>query len=200
MYIPERFKDTKKTQNQDNVYPQVEHLSLQPRNKARFQKLLRARYSAFPNLKHLQLCYYSGIWNKEHNEFRILSPHFSLQSLSIDVTPIAKKIQAGTDFKKMTKEQTFFILEVNFLNNGRQSFYLVSAHALKVLKVDTTEMKAYIQQINFVRLKITINSLQCLQFCVYKEVVFDKVNDTYCCNDNSNKGKTLHATVFKQAF
>lgn len=195
--IPESFIDTKEAQNQDNVYPQVEQLLLRPQDNTKFQKLLHTRYFAFPNLKHLQLCYYSGIWHEEHGEYRIMLPQFSLQSLSIDVTPIARKIQVAFEsIEVITMEQTMFVLEVKFLNSGRQSVYLVSAHALTVLNVDTREMKAYVQQTNFIRLKITINSLQQLRLCVYKKVLINKSNSSYLHDDKYNKGDTKHVTVF----
>lgn len=131
-------------------YPRLQKMILQATANTNYGTLLTRCGTMFPNLKYLVLHYSCGKWNEELGEFRL-----NLDKLTVDLTPIKSKMK-----------QDFFVLDVQ-LTKRKRHLYLVSLDFSFILHTDDDSLRSFFNDESYVRLCITIESLQLLELFIY---------------------------------
>lgn len=157
--VPQSFKEEQEDEDVkcDDNYSKVEKLTLRARPDTKFQALLNSSYTMFPNLKHLNLYYFCGQWKKRFSEFQLDLAEYSLESLTVDVTPI-KKYSLGN----------FFVVEVFFLNDSDRYLFKIPNDLSTVTRIQYTDLKGLTRGTDYYQVNIVINNLESLRLCKYK--------------------------------
>lgn len=137
-----------------NLQPQVEKLSLHADPCAKFKSLLHYFSFIFPNLKHLEFFYFSGIWDAFIGEYQVPLARFTLDKLVIDATPVKRKL----------KKCNFFVLVVETLSTFERQVYKIQLDSAlpTVCRINHGDLRGHTLGIDFLRVNIIIQELQSL--------------------------------------
>lgn len=144
------------------TFPLIEELRLQlsPDLDKTFEGLSRFAIM-FPNLKHLDLCDFGGVWRYDSKDFWVDLSNYSLQRLTMDFTPVKSEISERLKNKKFDEED-FYVVELILAENHRKHLYKLTLKTLSARHISESDLQ---DCTDYIRVKININSLQ--RFEVY---------------------------------
>lgn len=175
--IPIGFKDNKTSSLQNNEHPLVETLALYTAPDIKIQTLLNTSYYSFPSMKHLSLYYYTGAWEEHFKRFQIRLPKHSLESLTIDTTPVVIKMRQNRS-KPVSMEDDFMLIKLKMFDTDETLEFFASLDLKTVRKFTFDDFVKYYRE-GYYPLHITVKSLQKLKLCVLPGIMNYEVNERY---------------------
>lgn len=173
--ISDKHKETRADHfNYDQVYHGLVHshlrdLTISAAPDVKFQSMLNEYAFMFPKLEHLTLYYYSGTWEPERGEFSVILPKYSLNSLTIDMTPVKTKTMQYLGSQ-------FFVVELETLNNGKRQLLKVSLDLTSVISIVDSDLQGLVRCEDYFRAHISIGSLERLDLCMGDDTTYSGSN------------------------
>jgi hypothetical protein len=133
-------------------YNQVKLLELNAVSEV-YHELLKGFTSMFPKIKYLKLNYFSGVWVEDTNEYQIQLQSLTPERLSLDVSPILKKLSKTCGRMK----NNYFFLIIETFENNHHRLFKVSLDYLSIIEVGDVKTEEF-EHIS--RVRILFNSFQ----------------------------------------
>lgn len=124
------------------------------------QSLLYNCHFAFPNLKHLKFKRYNGLWNATAGEFQLDLPDYSLEKLTLDMTPLLYK--RNQSYKNKHK---FFVVQVDIESSNQQLLFKVTPDLSSCLVIHNSDLRGFKRRQNYLCLRLVIGYLKELELC-----------------------------------
>lgn len=191
------YKETKdQTISQTPSHENLEELTVCSTRDIPCQALFDRFFFAFPNLRRLNIYNHSGQWNVNRHEFLLDLRQYNLISLSLDITPVKKRMARLEEH--FARIGSFFVLDVSVLADNRYSLLKLSYDFSECSEVREYELKNYIPGTDYVYVRIVVNSLERLELKMDKGA-FDSEN--YLDKDSRSAGssvKILSTCIFQK--
>lgn len=149
-----------------NGYPLVKKVTLHATTNAQLQPLLERYHMTFPNMNHLSLYNYCGVWNDDSNEFEINLAEYTLETLTIDLAPaeVEFKKRATPSFKE---EERFFLVKIK--SNDDSYMFKVSSNLSSITKMNESDLEKFTLGDGGIQVEITVAKLQYLEVCKFQK-------------------------------
>lgn len=166
--IPASYKDTKTTVDNKETHTRTQSLVLRASENVDFQTLLNSCPSKLPNLKHLDIYYYSGIWKENIGELELELGKYVLESLTVDMTPVRSITMTHLKKEDITTED-FFVIEALVIGIGERRLYKVSFDLSSVVRIQDDDLQSFVRGVDYLGVRIIVNNLQQLKICMKRE-------------------------------
>lgn len=170
--IPDWYLDHDTSQT---IEYQPDVLTLRPARNAKFQNLLDQYAIVLPNLKRLNLYYFSGLWEQYLGEYRVSLGKYSLEFLSLDVSPIQMKTWETNNWSE-SWEDNFFVVELEILSSSKRYLYKVSFDLQRIITLKYEDLHGYSLGEDYFRVHVMVRSLQTLEIWIYTQAEEDEEN------------------------
>lgn len=183
--IPASFvAETENDSTIDTLSSRAEKLTLRPCQDRQLQPLLNQFSVLFPNLKHLKLLYFCGIWKEFIGEFQVELGKYTLESLTIDVTPLkAKQTSDQSKEGDVSDAERFFVVEVVLLTGSEHHLYKIPFCLSSATPINHSDLKGLSRNKDYLVIRILVESLQKLDLYIYtgthKSQSYDYLHDSY---------------------
>lgn len=161
--IPRTYDNNSKPET-EQVFPNIHTLTLRVCATAKFQKLLDQYATILPNLRHLNLFYFSGTWTKKSGQFHVKLDNYTLESLSLDVTPVKMKTQS---YQNCCDPDDSFAVQIN----KEKHAYKVKYDMSEVTIINEKELKEFITGEDCFLIKVNVKSLRHLDLIMYENIL-----------------------------
>lgn len=161
--IPQSYKE-KQRKYGGKPLTQVKDVTIQATTDGRFQTLLQLFSSMFPNVNRLAH-YFSGIWVEGIGEFQLILSQYSLEILTLDMTPV--KTTMYDHLKKPLIDTDFVVIEVKILGGSKHYLYKVPLVNLSsITRIQSHDLEGCIHGEDYLRVCISIKHLRYLELCM----------------------------------
>lgn len=175
--IPASYKESKELESIETAHVKMGKLVLRATENARFQLLLNSYPLMFPNLKHLEIYYFSGHWKRHMGEFQVELGNYTLTSLVLDMTPVETKMKTHLE-KDHINTGDFFVIEATIISIGERWLHKVPFHLSSVTRIQDDDLKTFTRGKDYLSVRITVNSLDKLKICIKDEDCKDEDEDS----------------------
>lgn len=142
-------------------------------------------------LQHLTFHYYSGECEPKSGEFTIALPRYSLNSLTIDLTPLKEKTL------KYIKSE-FFVIVLETQNNNKRLLFKVTHDLSTIESISDDDLKEFALCVDYFRVRINIRRLKRLDLCVGEDVWYrpypsrSDMKSVICCTETETLKHSLN--------
>lgn len=178
--VPKSFVETKQVTDQETynkpVLPQVEQATLTAAIGGTMQSLLDNCCFAFPNLKYLAIYNFGGTWSARIGESQYELPNYFLQELTLDITPVALKMDQLFEGK-----EGFFVLEIEIQESSTRHLYKIPHGLSYATIIHDGDLKGFSRCKDYLRVRLIINYIEQVELRLLKDVnahsVTSRIND-----------------------
>lgn len=164
--------------NQKVVCLQLESLILRATPYGEFQPFLDKCLYMFPQLKDMNVYYHCGVWKENIGICKMELGGYSLERLTLDVTPIKMMIKKKFD-KDQFKTDDFFVVGVKVPSNKKVHLYKASFDLSSVTKIVDNDLKEFTCGKDYLRVNISLDSLEQLELYMYRYGTPKEDNEVY---------------------
>lgn len=150
----------------DKTFPQITYLELKTELEINRLFMWNSCLSMFPNIKFLNLKYFTGLYKLLKKEYVISLPSVKLERLYLDISPLLLKIR-----RLINVYDKFFVLDVN--NKRGRYLYVVSLVYFTVTKISKEYFDSlYDGEIIPLCVHVYATEIQFITMYIYKEILY----------------------------
>lgn len=154
--IPASFSADNSTLYIEPKLPQVEHATFTATKRGNIQSLLNSCFYVFPNIKHLNINNYSGVWCSYTCDFKLSLQEYSLDNLVLDTKPVILELN-----NLMAR---FFVVDIDIRVRCERRLYKVSLDHSSCTMIKSCDLNGLTRN-DYIHVRIVVGHLKQLELC-----------------------------------